>query len=323
MPRPRSQLISLSDTPFYHCVSRCVRRAYLCGEDELSGQNYEHRRGWLEQLLLFACEAFAIKLCSYAIMSNHYHVVLHVRPDLALSWSDYDVVERWHRLYAGTPVSSRFLANQTLSNEEKLALNPLISLWRERLTNISWLMRVVNERIARRANAEDDCTGSFWEGRFKSQALLDDQALLSCMAYVDLNPIRANQATGLKQSDYTSVKRRIAAVMGTKDLPSCIESFVGNQADRMGIPYGLKDYLDLVQWSGKIIRPDKSGYIPEAAPNLLEELNIDAQGWSLLTTQFELRFRSWVGAEQITKSIYNRSRRPTWPRKRNPITLSI
>jgi hypothetical protein len=60
MPQARKRLISLIDTPFYHCVSRCVRRSYLYGVDDYSGQNYEHRRGWVEERLLYLTSVFAI-----------------------------------------------------------------------------------------------------------------------------------------------------------------------------------------------------------------------------------------------------------------------
>ena len=118
MTLPRKNLISLSDTPYYHCVSRCVRRAFLCGLDHYSGKSYEHRRGWLEFLLLKAANIFAIRLCSYAVMSNHYQLVLHVRPDLANDWSELDVVKRWHRLFNPTLFSQRFVDGESLREVE-------------------------------------------------------------------------------------------------------------------------------------------------------------------------------------------------------------
>lgn len=78
MPQPRSSQISLSDPPYYHCVSHCVRRSFLCGVDSYSGQSYEHRHGWVEQRLWFLSSVFAIDICAYAVMSNHVHAVLHV-----------------------------------------------------------------------------------------------------------------------------------------------------------------------------------------------------------------------------------------------------
>jgi len=208
MTLPRKSLISLSDTPYYHCVSRCVRRAYLCGYDRFTQKSFEHRRQWLEVKLLTLADIFAIKLCAYAVMSNHYHVVLHVRPDSANQWTEHDVVSRWHRLFNGTFISQQYLNGEPLTEAQWRMLRSDIKMWRKRLCDISWYMRIVNESIARHANKEDNCTGRFWEGRFKSQALLDECALLSCMAYVDLNPIRARIATTPEQSDHTSIKKR-------------------------------------------------------------------------------------------------------------------
>ncbi len=176
MPQPRSSQISLLDTPYYHCVSRCVRRSFLCGIDNYSGQSYEHRRGWVEKRLVFLSSVFAIDLCAYAVMSNHVHVVLHVDVKQTQVWSDYDVVQRWHRLHKGTLLTQMFARGDTIGKGQRLTLDNTITEYRRRLHDISWLMRNLNEYIARRTNKEDEYTGRFCEGRFKSQALLDEAA---------------------------------------------------------------------------------------------------------------------------------------------------
>ena len=111
MPKPRKTLIAVESTPYYHCVARCVRRAFLCGIDTLTGQNYEHRRAWLEDRLLELPKVFAIDIAAYAIMSNHYHVILHINTERANSWSDHEIVERWHQLFNGTVLSQKYLKN--------------------------------------------------------------------------------------------------------------------------------------------------------------------------------------------------------------------
>jgi len=304
MPKPRKSLVSLEATPYYHCVSRCVRRAFLCGEDKLTGKNFEHRRQWIEDRLLVLANIFAIEIAAYAVMSNHYHVVLHINHEQALSWSELEVVEHWHRLFKGSLLSQRFYQGDVLNKAELNALSEQVCEWRDRLMSISWFMRCTNEPIAREANHEDEATGRFWEGRFKSQALLDEKALAACMAYVDLNPIRARMAESPEQSDHTSVKQRIEQALKTQQpykpdqQPDSLFAFAGNPRKNMpdGIPFNLADYLELVDWSGRIIREDKKGYIPDHLPTILQRLDMDARHWLYLTKNFEQPFKGLVGA---------------------------
>lgn len=221
MTRPRSALVSLPDTAWYHCVSRCVRRAFLCGYDQHSGQSFEHRRGWIAVRIKELANIFAIDVAAYAVMSNHYHVVVHIDSGRAQRWSDEQVLQRWTQLFTGPLLVQRYLsdARATMGQSEREKVSEMAETYRARLQDLSWFMRVLNESLARRANAEDDCTGRFWEGRFKSQALLDEQALLAAMAYVDLNPVRAGMADTPEASDYTSIQERLGYAVVSHVLP--------------------------------------------------------------------------------------------------------
>ena len=178
----------------------------------------------------------------------------------------------------------------------------VVDKWRDRLMSVSWFMRNLNEPISREANKEDDCTGRFWEGRFRSQALLDEAAILSCMAYVDLNPIRARVAATPETSDHTSIKYRIVE---TRKSLNTLYPFVGNYKADMpeGIPFNLKDYIELVDWTGRIIRNDKRGYIePDCSP-ILKRIEQDEENWLVLTQNFEKEFKVFAGAaHQVTNA---------------------
>lgn len=109
-------------------------------------------------------------------------------------------------------------------------------------------MRCLNEHLARLANAEDNCTGRFWEGRFTSQALLDEADLLTCMMYVDLNPIRAGMTDSPELSDYTSIQQRIQTMQKEKTTALPLKDFhhVGTAKKTTTLPYTLQDYLQLL-----------------------------------------------------------------------------
>ncbi|USD39420.1 transposase [Ferrimonas sp. SCSIO 43195] len=297
MPTARKQLVSLQDTPYYHCVSRCVRRSFLCGTDVYTGISYEHRRHWVEKRLLELSQAFAIDICAFAVMTNHTHVVLHVDAEKANAWSTLEVLTRWHCLFGGTELTRRYCDDQQRDDLTRVELHLIESkaeLYRNRLADLSWYMRSLNEFIAREANKEDQCTGRFWEGRFKSQALLDEQALLACMAYVDLNPIRSGMAKTPEQSDFTSIQMRIrAALQGTQ--PERLKPFDAKQLGLHTLPCHLNDYLELVEFTGRVIRADKAAAIPASSDTLLQRLGIDLDNWMELTQGFEYQFCHLAG----------------------------
>jgi len=214
MPYPRSALVSLEATPWYHVISRCVRRAFLCGEDRATGRNFEHRRGWIVERMEQLAGVFAVDVAAYAVMSNHFHQVVCVDAERAREWSQDEVLRRWTQLYTGPELVQQYLRDGEagLGSAQLAAVQGWAETYRARLADLSWYMRLLNESISRMANAEDGVTGRFWEGRFKSHALLDEAAVLTAMAYVDLNPIRARRATVPEDSAFTSIAERLQAV---------------------------------------------------------------------------------------------------------------
>ncbi len=305
MTQSRSKQVSLQDTAYYHLISRCVRRAYLCGEDKYTQQSYEHRRQWMVDRIRLLSSIFAIDVAAYAVMSNHYHLVVYVDEAQASAWSDDEVCARWQRLYHNHPLVERLQAGLCSCQAETEAAQDIISKWRARLADLSWLMRNLNEYIARKANAEDNCKGRFWEGRFKSQALLDEKAVLACMAYVDLNPIRAKMADTVQSSQYTSIFERIhnkASVIDNKDeLPFTVKpllGFIGNdhQQSSKGIAFSLLDYLILVEETGKVIRADKRGSINLQNIPLLMALGFSGDDWLQLAEHFGKKYHQAVGS---------------------------
>lgn len=296
MPRPRKSLICLQDTPYYHCISRCVRRAFLCGEDHYSKKSYEHRRQWVEARLIKLGSIFAINVCAYAVMSNHTHVVLHVDRDEALSWTTHEVLKRWHTLHKGTNLTRQYMQakqRSLLSDAQIESVIETANIYRQRLHDISWFMRLLNEFIARLANKEDECTGRFWEGRFKSQSLLDEAALAACMAYVDLNPLRVGLSQTPEQSDFTSIKKRVSAAKIGKQ-PQYLQPFSGSGNALKGLPFLLDDYLELVDKLGKKIRSDQNGYISNIHSPILVRTGLQNIDWEGMCRGIETQFSSSI-----------------------------
>ncbi|MDB1124471.1 transposase [Vibrio algarum] len=297
MTTARKQLVCLESTHYYHCVSRCVRRSFLCGEDSTSGKSFEHRRGWIENKIHFLTSVYCIDICAYAVMSNHYHIVTHVDKNQAKNLTLHEVVERWSKGHKLPKLILKWQQNQLFDKTERKICKSIIGRWRARLCNLSWFMKELNYDIACRANKEDSCKGHFWESRFKSQALMDEQALFAAMAYVDLNPIRAGINSVPKESEYTSIKTRLEVPSHLQEKATGLLPFTGisNKEILKGIPFRFIDYLELIDWSARQLRKDKTAVL-SSLPSILEQLNLTQANWLKTYTNIERTRVTMIGS---------------------------
>jgi REP element-mobilizing transposase RayT len=292
MGYPRSVLLDAEAGGTYHCVSRCVRRAFLCGADRLTGRNFDHRKQWIEDRLMALANIFSVSVFAYAVMSNHVHLVLNVDPRALSAWSDRLVATRWLQLF---PVSTQGQPDTEATQrriEALLGNADRLAVLRQRLGSLSWFMRCLSEPLARLANQEDGCTGRFWEGRFKCQALLDEAAVLACMTYVDLNPVRAGIASDLPTSHHTSIQRRLRAAPSATQRP--LEEVAG-LTRTCPFSINLAEYIELVDWTGRQLHPGKAGIISASAPPALRRVQPETV-WLSQTSGIERRYCRAIGS---------------------------
>jgi REP element-mobilizing transposase RayT len=297
MTMARGQLVDSSVTPYYHCISRCVRRAFLCGEGA------EHRKQWVEDRLKELASIFAIEVCAYAVLDNHLHVILRLNDAAAASWTNEDTVRRWGKLFPPRGKDRQALEVTDAWVEDRLKDAKWIAECRKRLNDLGWFMKCVKEPLARMANREDECRGTFWEARFKSIAILDEEALLTTLAYVDMNVMAAGMAKTPEESQHTSVKARVDHCREQGILEDIVnqspdrtrrdttpedESFwlvpiherreQGGTRAGMSAHMSLASYLRLLDWSSRLFRPGKVR-IPADVAGILERLSSSVDLW--------------------------------------------
>lgn len=305
MTYARAHIIDAANPGTYHCISRCVRRAFLCGRDAASGRDLSHRKDWIEQRLLALADCFAVSILSYAVMSNHFHIVAHVNPTQPKNWTDREVAIRWLRAFPGLLRECRSIEQTETTVKNLLADEHWITTIRQRLGNLSWFMRALNEPIARKANKEDNCTGRFWEGRFKCQALLDQQAILSCMAYVDLNPFRALGKIDLETAMHTSLRKRLSHQTDQppnpgRDMHASIRlDAVAGPSSQIVSSVREGEYLDLVFWTAlkaynlRHIRASKTSKI--SIPQWFHDQGASSLAWIVQVKGTERLFYRAIG----------------------------
>ena len=317
MGLPRSKYVEEGKEGVYHCFSRCVRRAFLYGYDALTGRDFSHRKAWLVERLRRLAGIFSVEVCAYSVMENHYHVIVRTCPERVVGWSDEEVARRWLTLF---PWSWDRKGRGKGGIEERiraLASNPeRVGKLRKRLSSLSWFMGRLNEYMARAANREDEVKGRFWESRFKCQALLDEAAMVACMVYVDLNPIRAGRAGTPEESEFTSIRERIlgwqkeqVAASGDSEGGRAEEGSgegmdPGNfwlcpiSSGRQGggiLSMSTGEYIDLVDKSGRMMRTDKRGAIEADLAPILIRIGAKPERWMETVSGFGDQFSLVAG----------------------------
>ncbi|MGO9598050.1 MAG: transposase [Isosphaeraceae bacterium] len=294
----RAHLVDPAVTRWYHCITRCVRRAFLLGE-------YPDRKKWIEQRLEELAGIFGVSVAGFSVLDNHLHVLVRLDPETSAGWSDEEVARRWGRLFPPRDRMGQALAITADWLKQRLKDPVWIARIRQRLQSLSWFMKCLKEPLSRMVNRQEQARGAFFEGRFKSVAILDEESLLATCVYIDLNPVAAGIAKTPESSEHTSIKERVEHVESqgrTKDLrPAQSGSAAGSKAaagleealwlcpieDRRRLDstregmidgFSLGNYFLLVDYTGRLLRSGKAT-ISRELTGILERLGTTSQSW--------------------------------------------
>jgi len=347
--KSRGEVVDPTEVQVFHVLNRTVRRCWLFGDDPLTGINYDHRKAWIEERLRHFAAQFGIDLLSFAILSNHYHLMLRSRPDVVASWDDTEVARRWFMICPnrtqkdGTPCQPNQRELDSIRRcEQKVAEI------RMRLSDISWWMRLLDQRIARRCNDEDEASGRFFEDRFKAIPLIDEQAITACAVYIDLNLIRACLAETVELSDHTSGQLRAQAwkakagesasqspqtlddrdpasqsrqsesvdaflspisVEAVSDHPGIMASQTGRRCSDKGfLQMSDRAYLELLDWTARQSAPGKRGLTGDDQPPILARLGLPGSIWLKMVAEFGKLFPTMAGLPHHVEGVRSRKR---------------
>lgn len=346
---PRKDIVPKGAVGVYHCWNRCVQSAFLCGSDHATGTDFDYRRDWIEQTEQVLAGLFAVEVAFHAEMANHIHLIVRTRPDVAEDWDDHDVVRRWLIITKLKRNGSEQTVEPSEAEMNKELNRPdRVDQLRRRLADISWFMGTLCENISRRCNRESNRTGAFWEHRFDCRNLADEAAILICGIYVDLNQIRAEEALSPEQSHHTSAYNRIKGLrqrqdknyqgllkVATSPLPDAwlceltlnseYETLASHPrcsrgpwraSDKGLLPISVEKYLELLDWTGRQVRADKPGAIPESLAPILDRLGIKRSVWLDAVESFDAWFGLAVGSVEAVTAVAKRVGRRWFQGKR-------
>jgi len=326
----RRKILGGERQAFFHCWARCVRQYFLCGVDRQTGKDFSHRRRWIIKREEFLAGLFAIQIVFRAEMANHLHLVLQTLPRVAKRWSPREVVSRW---LAATRMAKCLTDDVPPPNpkriEKMMQDKKLVARLRRRLSSPSWFMGLLQENIARRANAEEDRSGRFFDGRYGCRECVDINALLLCGIYVDLNAQRAGEVVDPLGSPHTSVHLRMQAQalanqiagdgpdgwMGElTEQPESLaiehlayKSRTGRRACDMGVlPICLADYVKLLIWTAEQIQSGQRNTIPKDLMGVLDRFHVQHDKWVDTVEKFAAKFGHAVGRAENLAAVTER-----------------
>jgi hypothetical protein len=269
------------------------------------GEGPNDRKAWIEIRLQELADIFAVSVGGFSILDNHLHLLIRLDPEVALGWSDEEVVRRWARLFPPRDRSRLLVGVSEQWIQERLSDAGWVAMARERLKSLSWFMKCLKEPLSRLANRQDQTRGAFFEGRFKSVGILDEESLLAVSAYIDLNPVAAGIVKVPEASPYTSIKTRVDQAKADSRLPDLSAATAGSVAgsvasagleesiwlcpiedrrrldsSREGMFEGLSlgSYMLVVDYTGRLFRDGKAVISDELA-SIFERLGSNAAAW--------------------------------------------
>jgi REP element-mobilizing transposase RayT len=308
----RCKIVNPEITPWYHCISHCVRKASL----EKTAKRGDPKR-WIQDRLEQLVDIFAIDVAGFSVMDNHFHVLAHLNVKASRQWTKHATLTRWAKLHPPRNARRKPLKNIKAWIREKQSDHKFVNNCRKRLVDLGWFMKSIKEPLARLINEADGEKGTFWSARYKSIAVLGESALLATCTYIDLNPLAAGVVKVPEAAMYTSIRLRVdacqkrgrigdlkAARKGTalgilqaqdleKGLWLCpIEDRRGRGEARVGLLEGMSlgTYLLLLDQTARMLRPGKATLSPDAE-EILERLGASSQMWQQTITQLFARPR--------------------------------
>ena len=310
----RSDVFRPGDEGIYHCGSRCVRRGWLMGDDPLTGKNHNRRRRWALLRLSLMCQAFSIDLLFFAILANHFHVVLRTMPRLAKRWPDREVARRWLMVFPGKRTEDPLGVEPADEDIGRLARNKdEIKKIRRRLSDISWWHRAFKEPLSRLANAEDGCSGAFWESRVWCRLVEGREGLFAVGLYNDLNLLRAGQCADPWATPYCSIGMRVLAEKIVKEggadpapwlaqftLSECQTGLMGSSTGLRASDLGCLDmtldaYLKILRWAADESAKPRSGGMPQDLGRLARSQGLNPEKLSELIAMMPKIFPRMIG----------------------------